>query len=328
MTYSVGNLIVASDYNGFANDTVGANIAATVGTGTGNAGYGQSTPANVSVAATVTATQWAALNSAIALAGNHQGTTLTSRNNPVAGNTIAILANVNADITSCYTNRLNAVSSGTVYQTWSGNIAKLTGTGSGTSAWTITFRHDITFANASAARYFFNGGGLLKWKTNKSSTGQLADTEWNALASTVTGNIFISAGGNANIAGTTYTGTTKTGGSGTPTTLATTTGFYNLTTTAVSVYQQFSSVSPYTGQYIQVTANVNSNASPTVVTLTTTWVDPGGGSASSVITGGTDTASPFTAFGTAPATLVTYFPPETTYLANTWGTPTIAASIS
>ena len=190
----------------------------------------------------------------------------------------------------------------------------------------------MTWANAAAARYFFNSGGLVRWQTNKTSTGTEADTEWNDLAGTLDGAIFISAGtGTQTIAGVSYTGTTKVGGTGTPSILTTTTGFYDLTTSPVNIYRQFADTAPYTGQYINIAASVNNNATPTVLTLTTTWVDPGGSGAGSTdaITGGTATTSPSTTItGTAPTTLVTYRPPSTTYLTASWGTPTIAASVS
>jgi hypothetical protein len=68
------------------------------------------------------------------------------------------------------------------------------------------------------------------------------------------------------------------------------------------------------------------------MTLTTTWVDPGGSAVGSTdaISGGTAVTSPAISIGaaTAPTTLVTYFPPETTYLTNSWGTPTIASAIT
>jgi hypothetical protein len=86
-----------------------------------------------------------------------------------------------------------------------------------------------------------------------------------------------------------------------------------------------SSVSPYTGDSIVVTAA--KNAGSTVLTLVTTWSDAGTGQTSN-ITGGTDTASPYTSFGTAPAVLVRFIPPSTTSLTNTWGTPTVAASVA
>jgi hypothetical protein len=50
MTYVSGQLIQATDYNGFVNDTVGANINATWSTGTTDAGYGQSALTTVSPA--------------------------------------------------------------------------------------------------------------------------------------------------------------------------------------------------------------------------------------------------------------------------------------
>jgi hypothetical protein len=42
------------------------------------------------------------------------------------------------------------------------------------------------------------------------------------------------------------------------------------------------------------------------------------------ITGGT--AASGATPGTAPCTIVTYYPPETTNLTSTWGTPTVAAT--
>lgn len=329
MTYSVGGLIQATDYNGFASTTSGANVNVIWGTGSSDAGYGQSTTlATVSTGGTVTATQWAGLVNRISSIASHQGTTITSRTAPVAGNTIAILAAVNTDLTNCYNNRGNAAGTGSQYTSWTGTSAKTSSTGSGSSSWTITFTHTVTWASANAARYFFNGGGRIKWETNKSSTGNLADAEWNDLASTLCGDLFITGGtGTQTINGTAYTGTTKSGGTGTPSTLATTTGWYDLGTTDTLIYQQYADTSPYTGQYIAV--NAKTAGSGTQLVLTTTWVDPGGsGSGSSdVISGGTDTSG--ISFGTAPATVVTYFPPSTTYLTEaSWGTPTVAATVS
>ena len=330
MTYSSGQLIQATDYNGFVSTNVGANLNDIWSTGSSDKGYGESAVSTVSATATITATQWATLNDKITAIAAHQGTSITSRTSPVTGDLIQILSNLNTDLTTITTNRLNAAAQGTEYKIWSGNSAKTSSTGSGSSAWTITFTHTITFASANAARYFFNAGGLIKWQTNKSSTGNLADTEWNDLATTLVGDIYISAGtGTQIIAGGSYTGTTKIGGTGSPDTLATTTGWYDLTTSDTLIYKQFADTSPYTGQFIQI--NAKTAGSGTQLVLTTTWSDPGGSGAGSsdVISGGTDTTSPFTSFGTAPATVVTYFPPSSTYLTSAaWGTPTIVASVA
>ena len=330
MTYSSGGLIQDVDYNGFANSTAGANVNNIWATGSGDSGYGQTALATVSAGGTVTATQWAGLVNNISSMGSHTGTTITARSAPTAGNTINILAALNTDLTNITNNRGNAVANGTQYGTFSGSIAKTTATGSGSSAWTITFTHTITWASANAARYFFNAGGRIKWDTNKTSTGQLADAEWNDLAGTLVGDIYITGGTNTQtIAGTAYTGTTKIGGTGTPGTLATTVGWFDFTTSDQLIYRQYADTAPYTGQNIAI--NARTAGAGTQLILTTTWTDPGGSGAGSsdVITGGTDTASPATTItGTAPTTLVTYFPPSTTYLTNTWGTPTIAATVA
>jgi hypothetical protein len=333
MTYSVGGLIQATDYNGFVSTTAGANINATWGQdGTSTSGYGQGNITTVSAGGTVTATQWSTLVNRISSMASHQGTTITSRTAPVAGNVIAVLSSVNTDITNCYTNRNNATALGTQVGTFSGTTSKTSATGSGTTPWTITFTHTVSFANSTAFFNFFNSGGIVKWQVGKTSTGTLADTEWNDLAGTLSGAIFLTGAAAAKtIAATSYTGTTKIGGTGAPNVLATGTGAYGLTTSPTTIYRQYADTSPYTGQYIQLNASVNNASTPTVITYSTIWVDPGNSAVGSNdnITGGTATGSPATSVtGTAPTTLVTYFPPSTTYLTNTWGTPTIAASVA
>jgi hypothetical protein len=256
---------------------------------------------------------------------------LTSRTQPVAGNIISILANVATDINTVTNNRGNAVGSGTEYGVFSGTTSKTTNTGSGSSAWTITFTHTITFASADALRYFFNAGGIVRLKYGKSSTGADVDAEWNTLAGWC-GSINLTGRVNSNsqlIAGTTYTGTTRIGGTGgTQTTLATTTGWYNLTGTPTTIFQLNDSTSPYTGEFIRTQATATST---TVLTLTTVWNSDGSSGAGTTanISGGTATNSPSTTItGTAPTTLCTYIPPSTTYLSASWGTPTIAASVA
>ena len=325
MTYSSGGLIQAADYNGFVANNVNANVNGIWGAGATDKGYGQSALATVSAAGTITATQWASLVNTISSMASHQGTSITARTAPTAGNTITILNNLNTDLTNLTTNRGNASASGSQFTGWTGTSSKTAATGSGTSAWTITFTHTITWASAAAARYFFNAGGRIKWETSKTADTTAADTEWNDLANTLVGDIYITGGtGTQTIAGTAYTGTTKIGGTGSPNILLTTTGWYDLTTGDTIIYKQFADTAPYTGQYIQISAKTA--GSGTQLVLTTVWVDPGGSGAGSSdnISGGTATTG--ITFGTAPATVVTYFSPATTYLTNTWGTPTVAAT--
>jgi len=331
MTYVSGGLIQAADYNGFVNDSAN-NINAIWGTGSGDKGWGQTAISTVSAGGTVTATQWATLVANLATAGQQTNSTLTSRTQPVAGNVIAILANVATDINTVTNNRGNAAAVGTEYGVFTGTTSKTTNTGSGQSAWTITFTHTVTFASANAARFFWNAGGRVRLQFGKSSTGTDHDPDWNTLAGQC-GSIYLSGrvnGAAQTIAGTSYTGTTRIGGTGgTQTTLTTTTGWYNLTGTPTTIFQLNNTTAPYTPEYIRVTAAATS---ATVLTLVTTWVDDGTGviGATSNITGGSGVSSPATSIGaaTAPTTLCTYIPPSTTYLTNSWGTPSIAASVT
>jgi hypothetical protein len=328
MTYVSGGLIQAADYNGFANDSAN-NINAVWGTGSGDKGWGQTAISNVAVGATVTATQWATLVANLATSGSQTSSTLTSRTQPVAGNIIAVLANVATDINTITNNRGNAAGSGTEYGVFTGTTSKTTATGSGQAAWTITFTHTVTFASANAARFFWNAGGIVRLKYGKTANSTDADADWNALAQAcgtinLTGRV---KGASQTIAGQVYTGTTRIGGSGLAT-VATTTGWYNLTTSPTQIFQLNNPSAPYTTDFIRTTATATS---ATVLTLVTTWVDDGTGriGATANISGGTATASPSTTItGTAPTTLVTYLPPSTTFLTASWGTPTINASVA
>jgi hypothetical protein len=331
MTYVQGGLIQATDYNGFASTTSGANVNNVWSTGATSFGWGQTALSTVSAGATVTATQWASLVNTISSMGSQTGTTITVRTPPVTGNTIDILAALNTDLTNITTNRGNAAASGTEVGTFSGTTSKTTDTGSGQAAWTITFTHTVTFASADALRYFFNAGGIVRLKYGKSSTGTDHDPDWNTFAGqcgtiNLTGRV---GGANQTIAGQVYTGTTRLGGSGgTQTTLATTTGWYNLTGSPTTIFQLNNVTAPYQPEFIRTTATATSG---TVLTLVTTWVDDGtsGAGPSSNISGGTATTSPSTTItGTAPTTLVTFIPPSTSFLTASWGTPTIAASVA
>ena len=319
MTYTSGGLIQATDYNGFVSTTANANVNDVWSTGSSDKGWGQTALSTVSATNTVTATQWARLVNTIATMGSQTGTSITSRVAPTTGQTINILSAVNTDLTNINTNRNNAALSGTQYTAWTGTNSK-TATTSG-ATWSITFTNTVTFPSAAQARYFFNAGGRIKLDVSKTATGQTGDPEWNDLATTLCGDIFFTTGTSTqSIAGTNYTGTTKIGGTGTPNILLTTTGFYDLTPGAAAtiIYKQFADTAPYTANFIQHAVALN--AASTILTFTTTWSASDG----DPISGGT--AASGATPGTAPCTILTYFPPSTTYLTDTWGTPTVAAT--
>ena len=316
MSYSSGGLIQATDYNGFASTTAGGNVNYVW-----NTQYGQTALNTVSTSNLVTAAQWATLNNTISSLASHQGTIITSRTNPAAGEIISVLPHLNTDITNCNTNQYNAATHGTQYTAWTGTASKTTATGSGGSAWNITFTDTITFANTTAASSFFNAGGLVKIQFSKTSTGTSADARWNNFVNNLVGTIYLSStGASKYIVGQTYTGTTKIGGSGTPTVLSTGIGYAQLTSTPNTIYKQFDNGTAYSANYVQLNVSVSGS----VITLTTVWHENGEIYGTN-ISGGTATTG--ITFGTAPTTVVTYFPPETTYLANVWGTPAIVSSV-
>jgi hypothetical protein len=316
MTYSSGGLIQATDYNGFVSTTAGANVNATWSTGTTDAGWGQTALGTVAAGGTVTATQWASLVNTLASMGSQTNTTITARTAPTAGQTISVLAAVNTDLTNCYNNRGNAAASGAQYTT-SGSSAPIAES-TNSAGWTMTFTQTITFPSAAQARYFWNAGGRAQITMSKTGTSTDKDPDWNSFVSTVGTINFVGrvAGASQTIAGVSYSGTSRTGGSGSPT-IATTTGWYSLTpgAAATQIFIIYEPTSPYTGDYIQVYAQVNSGS--TAITFTTYWHDAGysgAGKTNNVSAGG--------------AVALSYYPPSTTYLTNSWGTPTLSSSVA
>lgn len=330
MTYSSGGLIQATDFNGFVS-TGSPNINNIWGTGSTDSGWGQTALSTVSAGGTVTATNWASLVNTLASMGSQTNTAITARSAPTAGQTISVLAAVATDITNCNTNRANAAAVGTTSTTWTGAAAKTTTTGAGNTAWNITWTQTVTFPTADQARYFFNAGGRIYITMNKSSTGLDSDADWNTFIGKVGTISLTGIAGSKTLAGTAYTGTTRTGGTGgTQTTLSTATGWYALTAgaAATTIFQLNDDLSVYTGDTVIITAA--KNAGSTAITFVTTWNSTArtGAGQNTQISGGTDTTSPFTAYGTAPTVLCRFVPPATTYLTNSWGTPTVASSVA
>ena len=318
MTYSTGGLIQATDYNGFvgtSNPNTTANQLNTVyGIGNGNAGYGQTILPTVTTGTTVSYTNWQNLINVSKTIGSHQSTAITALNPPAQGDTIQALAAISTNLTSLYTNRLNAVAQGTTYN----NVVTTATT------WTsaITFTHTVTFPSADQARYFFNAGGQLSLNFSH-PTGAGMNALWNTLA-TACGTITLSAlsSGSATIAGVSYTGVNKVGGSGTPTTLLNSNGYYALSTSYVQIFKQIATTGPagYTGSFITVdvlsNGTVGTNGDKgSVITFRVIFDEvPNGGTTIVTAAGTTST--------------VTVKPPSASYITNTWGTATLAGSVT
>lgn len=319
MAYGPGDLIIDDDYNIFAtgnaagtgDDNV-ANINTIWGVGTLDKGWGQSTTVSpVSTGATVTATQWATLFTRLTSISNQTGASITALTNPVAGNVIDWKSSFQGDLDNQFINRNNAAGVG--------STITLNGVATRTTSWitALTATHTITFANANSARYFFNAGGRVTWAGARTGgTGDSKNTSWTNLL-TACGTLNWTTGtGAQTIAGTNYTGTTKIGGSGSPTTLLSNVGFYDFTTSNQEVFKQFASTYLYATNFVSINILTNAAAgSATTITITVRFDDAHS-------TQGDEPVD-----GTLTST-VTLVQPSTSFITNTWGTPTISSSIT
>ena len=315
MTYAQYGLIEATDYN----TLVGGNPVITSGklntvwaTGGTAAGYGQTAVANVTVGTSVTASQWASLINNTANSASHQGSSITSVVAPSAGGTVTYLSAIPTNLTTIYTNRLNAATQGST----SSNTATYASTWSAA----LTFVHTITFASGDAARYFFNSGGQLA-VTCSHPAGTGINLLLNGLASNI-GTVVLSSptSGSITVASTSYNGVTKIAGGGNTPTISANSGYYAQTTSNANVFTQLASTGPsgYLSTFIRVITKSNgtqgSNGDAgSIITIYTVWDEvPDGLSASA-----------------GSATTVTIRPPESVYLPSaSWGTPTITGTVT
>jgi hypothetical protein len=298
MAYQQGGKIEASDFNTLAtsvNDAL--------------ADIGQSAlPTNLTAGGKVFAADWTSLISKVASIASHQGTGITSISEPNASTKVGFRSELSTNITNIRSGRKNASAQGTDVTTITINASR----------WfdRSTFTHTVTFASATAAQYFFNGGGQIRL-TLSHPTGSAIDTLFNTLC-TACGTIVLSSpsSGSVTIASATYNGITKIGGSGTTTTLVANAGYYGLTGTNQEVFKQFgTSLSGFGGvnynqSYISVNMNVSNGGA--TINITTLWDEfPNG----------------LTTVANSTVNCIVR-PPSSTYLTDSWGTISVTGSVT
>jgi hypothetical protein len=314
MTYASGSTILAADYNtlvGTNPNTTDGTLNTVWATGGNNAGYGQTALSTVISGQVVGSSEWGNLVNKTANSGSHQGSSLSSVVVPTVGASIAYQANIPTNLTTIYTNRLNAASQGITTP----NVVAYGSTWSNS----VTFTHTATFANGDAARYFFNSGGQLKITCAHANTSSAVNQLFNGLASNV-GTVVMSApiSGSITVASTSYNGITKVGGGGTTPTISTNSGYYAMTTSNANVFTQVAgSGGTYTSSFIRIIAKSNGQQGAngdagSVITLYTVW----------------DEVPDGLIVGTGSTVTLTVVAPETTNLANSWGAITVAGSAS
>jgi hypothetical protein len=332
MSYQLNGLIQASDFNTFIgnNGTVlssTSQVNSVWGTGTNDYGYGQIFIPAVSANTVVNNEDWANLITRLQIITAHQGNTFPANITPPANNDkITFLSGITNLIANTNTNRLNAVAQGT---------SSTTTTRYTPSSWknNLIFNHTISFESADKARYFFNAGGQLALNFTHASTVSRQDIMFNSLASSC-GTVVISGAVNtktSKIAGTTYTGVTKIGGSGTPTVLTTGAGFYNLNNNNTTIFKQnpqttgLTLAAYYLSSSIEVTARVTGSTGlyggvGSVINLTSIWTQSPG---TLFIQPGNNTGP----VDNSTTSLTIRYPSTLSGLANTWGTVSVVGTV-
>jgi len=254
MTYVTGGPIQALDYNTFATLTGGMNeVFADMHSGATtlpNAGFGYGQlPALVSVAAgdAVAASEWANLFDTMRTVGTHQGTTVVPPlpvSDPIIGDIIAAY-NTPSTLTALaallQTNRFNLAAGQSTIVTGS-NFTQP----AGAKPWTtsLTFTYQVDFGSWNNARYFFNSGGSLNLNGSYSPIVTPEDTQWAAMLTAMSPLVF------------NYASTTPNTGAG-----GTSLGFYNLTTSYQTLYQQaYGGGGYYTASYVQLEGKLSAAA--------------------------------------------------------------------
>lgn len=313
MAFSLNGLIDAASFNNLAaNPAAGASVNGLFGTGVGMYGYGQPSPiANVAVNDTVTSSQWSSLNTRITAMGNHQSTGLGLMPN----------TGVNQPITydADYPNNLVLLKTNALYAAAQGTTQSVTTQSSSTWSNTCTFTHTITFSSGDAARYFFNSGGQLKFTySSPIGTSNTVDYVMNKLAEDV-GTVVLSApsSGKATIASVDYNGITQKNSQALPAILDANKGYYGLATSYSTVFKQLAryGIVTYTNSFIKVDMKTNgpvgsNQDNGNIITVVSVWDEVPNGL---TVSAGT-------------AVTCTVVPPSTTYLNNSWGTPTVTGS--
>ena len=182
----VGDKIRSADYN-----TVQTKVANTLGTGSGNLGYGQTVQSSqVTTSNNITVNEWGRLRNDIINIYRHQNNTIPNTTIlPDALEGASVRYNVtDAPVTvwdtlstTLQNNRINALPVGRFGTVDSGSLGTAVAFANSATG-IVTF----TWASAENARFFFNGGGKVRVTTQFSPTlANAQNTSWQSTLSTI-----------------------------------------------------------------------------------------------------------------------------------------------
>jgi hypothetical protein len=274
MTYAVGGIIQAADYNGFVGNTAvnvayvsdaaaQNKVAALIGVGYGTRGYGQTSTqlGDVVVGNLITIDAWNNLRNAMTTLNTHTGSALTLQPTVAVGDLIVQQGTIPTNISTLDTNR---------------NLASLTQmtlssalTSTRTTPWNGTLTHVFTvnFGSEDAARYYFNSGGQIRFSGSRvGGSATSINTAWTNLLNLV-GTVKLGA------STTTYTGS---GGS-----ITNNVGYFGLTGTYQENFIHYGTGPYYSGIYYSIQVRrenyVGANGgNGSLIRATVTFNDAGG----------------------------------------------------
>jgi len=295
MAYSQSGLIEATDYNNRA-----TNINNIWGTGSGSNGYGQTSTILVTNKANtdlVSATEWASLVNRLESITQHQTAVTSGISAPTSGSTVTFLSTLDTKLAAIITNKLSVGSRGT---TATPGVQMTSAT-----AWTTSAikEFSVTFGDINMVRYWFNAGGLLNSYCSVISPTTTKASDWNTFLTNQVGTITL---------GSNFCSRSGTGGD--TLTLNTSVGYYSLTTTYQTLFNigSTSVTADYGNNYATIEAKIGGALGTTnsnIVYIKFTLYDTAG----DIVL---DTVSGITLCYTGVTN------PETTYLTQSWGTPT------
>jgi len=240
-------LIIATDYN-----TIQSKISLVLGVGSSDYGYGQSVSSNqVAAGQKISVTQWNNLRTDLLKARQHQTGLDETGNLTQPTTSVKIIeadrAAYNSMADSATTNRL------AIPPPTQATRENLITPAVRTAAWNGIITHTITvnFADATAARSFFNAGSAIEFTASRAGgTSGTKNTSWSTL---LTNMGRVSFG---------YTTTTATGTGSTSAT-----GYYDLSSSDQVIFSKATETPTYSPNTYRVLARTGTSAAQVIFTV-------------------------------------------------------------
>ena len=286
MAYEAGDKILDDEYNNFVGSSSSPyGINHTAGTGSGAYGLGETAIATVSAGGTINASQWNSLFTLMDAVAGHTGDTMTSTSQRAAGDSIAVISALQANLATLAASVAAGCTSTSALTTSSALQSP-----SSSATWYGAFTTEVsaTFASADTMRHFFNAGGKIRVsaaRTGNGATGGGAtgkDTAWSNLYTAV-GNLDIKS-----------QASTRSGTGETLTTNGLDLGFHDLNTGYQTILKLSDDTYPYASNTIEILAKLDlAVGSATVITIKLIATD---GSADTTFTSGNTSSVDVTAY--------------------------------